>query len=287
MSTGIVQNDATPQHQQQQDPYFKGSLASTTFYGLLQIVLLIAAIVATTQVDNSFIVILIPAVYIIFMMFQCCVVSQAPIYGLIRNRVHYNAIIPQMRQALPSVIVRLSNEHQNIDVQTKTTVSQTVDTTQTSGSSSVVQSTKSTNSAQVHTKVQNRIVSNNVAMHAANISPFQDCTAPIVHDFNSSNLLLCTHQLITEYSAKNREQIHQQKKFLFNEYHYLDHFAVCTEQIEFPQFSPVFIIHNGQQELKWYQKKSSALLLSLVGLSCVPMHKLFKSTPSTTFSCAR
>ncbi|CAL6111747.1 Hypothetical_protein [Hexamita inflata] len=276
MSTGIMQSNAAPNQQSQADPYFKGSLCGSIFYGLLQIMLMIGAIVITAikSKEMPLLYLTIPGVYLLFMSVQCCIVGRAPIFGLIKQRVHYNAIIPQMRHAIPCVTVRLSNEHQNIDVQTNTKVTQNVNMSQKTSSSSV----KSTNSAEVQTKVQSKIVSNNVMIQPANISPFQDCTSPIVHDFSQSNLLICTHQLVTEYTPRNREQIHQQKKFLFNEYHYLDHFAVCTEQISFPQFTPVFIIHDGQQELKWFQKKSSALCMSLIVMSFIPMYKLFKTT---------
>ncbi|CAL6033954.1 Hypothetical_protein [Hexamita inflata] len=280
MSTGIVQeaqNVPKPQ-----DPYFKSSKTVTAMLGFLYLALIstgIILIIISTELKIVGAAMIVVGVLIF--CFQAIYISKIPIFKLIQNRYHYNDILPQMRNQLPTVDVKLSNEHQTIDVQTNTSLSQAVQTQQKTkflGNTSQ-KTTTATNSASVSVKIQNKTVSTNVMLQKANVDQFYDCTAPIIHDFNQSNLLLCTQQLVLEYTPKNKDQLHQQKKFLFNEYHYIDHFAVCSESIIFPYFQPTFILHNGQQELLWFQKSYVIILLSIFGLSSIPLSKLQKEMP--------
>ncbi|CAL6099744.1 Hypothetical_protein [Hexamita inflata] len=283
MSTGIVQevqNVPKPQ-----DPYFKSSVAVTAMLGFLYLALIVAGIIVIVILDIVVIANLSVGYILIFIgwligCLQSFYISNLPIIKLIQNKYHYNDILPQMRNQLPTVDVKLSNEHQTIDVQTNTSLSQAVQTQQkTKFLGNTSQKTTATNSASVSVKIQNKTVSTNVMLQKANIDQFYDCTAPIIHDFNQSNLLLCTQQLVLEYTPKNKDQIHQQMKFLFNEYHYIDHFAVCSESITFPHFQPTFIIHNGQQKLRWYQKKYLILSFGIFGLCSIPLSKLQKEMP--------
>ncbi|CAL6100684.1 Hypothetical_protein [Hexamita inflata] len=278
MSTGIVQevqNVPKPQ-----DPYFKSSVAVTAMLGFIYLVLIAVGIFLIIVLDMQIVGIVMIVIGAIIFCLQTIYISQIPVFKLIQNRYHYNDILPQMRNQLPTVDVKLSNEHQTIDVQTNTSLSQAVQTQQnTKFLGNTSQKTTATNSASVSVKIQNKTVSTNVMLQKANVDQFYDCTAPIIHDFNQSNLLLCTQQLVLEYTPKNKDQIHQQMKFLFNEYHYIDHFAVCSESITFPHFQPTFIIHNGQQELLWFQKQFVTFLFNLFGLSSIPLSKLQKEMP--------